>query len=345
MRSTSALRSPTARAITPRRYACSKRASRFGADSASRSTSPRRCRRFRWSGLHVGDVEGARAGEDEAVRIFRSIDDRIGEAIGLLHLGQIFTYAGDHAEARAHLEQCLAIAREIRHLEIEGECERMLGELALEASDVEGAYARFECALRICREAEDKRDEAVALWWMGKTDLARGDDESARVKFRGRAARIRGLRDARGGARLPRGPCAPSASVGTRRPRGVAVRGDRRRAGEARAQALAAQRPAVGREPGRCASRARPGGLRRRVVRRQDVVDRRGDTRRFSDGSGRAGLTFSPSCGAASAPRPPARQAAMPASRVRERARRARTDPGAPCRAGSETCSRQALGY
>ena len=135
--------------------------------------------------LHVGDVEGARAGEDEAVQIFRSIDDRIGEAIGLLHLGQIFTYAGDHAEARAHLEQCLAIAREIRHLEIEGECERMLGELALEASDVEGAYARFECALRICREAEDKRGEAVALWWMGKTDLARGDDESARVKFRG----------------------------------------------------------------------------------------------------------------------------------------------------------------
>ena len=38
--------------------------------------------------------------------------------------------------ARAHLEQCLAIAREIRHQEVEGECELVLGEVAFEAADL-----------------------------------------------------------------------------------------------------------------------------------------------------------------------------------------------------------------
>ena len=39
--------------------------------------------------LHEGDAESARASEEEALGIFRKLGDRIGEAIGLLHLGEI----------------------------------------------------------------------------------------------------------------------------------------------------------------------------------------------------------------------------------------------------------------
>ncbi len=133
--------------------------------------------------LHAGDATKAREGEEEAVTIFRQQEDRIGEAIGLLHLGEICAYIADDAAARDNFERCLAIAKDIESREIEAECERWLGESALEAGDVAAARARFVRSLEVCREAEDKRNEATVLWWMGKTALAAGDWELARIRL------------------------------------------------------------------------------------------------------------------------------------------------------------------
>ena len=107
----------------------------------------------------------------------------IGEAIGLLHLGQIWLHRGDDAMARSHLEQCLAVAREIRHQEVEGECELVLGEVALETGDAAQACLRFKRSLTVCREAGDKRGEANALRWLARVDLQSGDLESARARL------------------------------------------------------------------------------------------------------------------------------------------------------------------
>jgi predicted ATPase/class 3 adenylate cyclase len=133
--------------------------------------------------LHAGDASSARDGEQEALQIFRQIGDRVGEAIGLLHLGEICAYVADDTSARQHLEQCLKIARDVDSREIEAECERMLGELALEAGDLPAARAQFAQSLEVCREAGDKRNEATAVWWMGRADLAGGDTDSARAKL------------------------------------------------------------------------------------------------------------------------------------------------------------------
>lgn len=133
--------------------------------------------------LHGGDAIRAREGEGEALGIFRQLGDRIGEAIGLLHLGQICVYVEDDGQARRHFEQCLVIARDLEHCEIQSECERMLGEIALEAGDVPTARARFERSLEACRGAGDRRDEATSLWWMGKADVAAGDLDLARAKL------------------------------------------------------------------------------------------------------------------------------------------------------------------
>ena len=47
----------------------------------------------------------ARACEEEALAIFRKLGDRIGEAIGLLHLGEIDRELADHESARRHFEE------------------------------------------------------------------------------------------------------------------------------------------------------------------------------------------------------------------------------------------------
>ena len=133
--------------------------------------------------LQAGDADEAAEGESEALGIFRRLEDRIGEAIGLLHLGQIFLYQGDDATARSHLEQCLAIAREIRHQELEGECELVLGEVALEMADQPQACLRLKRSLTVCRDAGDKRGEANALRWLARVDLHVGDLAAARVRL------------------------------------------------------------------------------------------------------------------------------------------------------------------
>ena len=133
--------------------------------------------------LQAGDAAGAGDGEREALQIFRDCGDRVGEAICLLHLGQIGAFLGDDDQARSHLEQCMVIAREVENQEIEGECELVLGETAFEADDREQACLRFKRSLTVCREAGDKRGEANALWWLGKADLQAGDLASARSRL------------------------------------------------------------------------------------------------------------------------------------------------------------------
>ena len=133
--------------------------------------------------LQEGDPIGAGESEREALETFRQLGDRFGEAIGLLHLGQIGIYLADDEQALARLEQCLAIARSIKNQEVEGECELMLGEIGYEAGDLEQACLRFKRSLTVCREAGDKRGEANALRWLGKADLKRGDPASARRRL------------------------------------------------------------------------------------------------------------------------------------------------------------------
>ncbi len=133
--------------------------------------------------LQAGDAAGAEVGEHEALRIFRELGDLRGVAIGLLHLGQISLYLEDDAQANSHLEQCLAVAGEIKHQEIEGECELILGAVVFYRGDRDRACLRFKRSLTVCRDSGDKRGEANAQWWLGKVDLQAGDIASAKTRL------------------------------------------------------------------------------------------------------------------------------------------------------------------
>ena len=133
--------------------------------------------------LHGGDVVGASAAEYEALQLFRQVGHRIGEMVGLVHLGQIEIYAGNDPQARDHLEQGLAIARAIKHQEGEGTAELALGETAFEAGDQPRAYVRFQRSLVVCQGAGDKRGEATATGWLGRLDLQSGNIDQARTRL------------------------------------------------------------------------------------------------------------------------------------------------------------------
>ncbi len=109
--------------------------------------------------------------------------DRIGESIGLLHLGQIAQHDGDDDRALGYLEEALRIARDIEYREVEGECELLIGAIALDGGDLETANERLARSMATCRDAADKRGEANALRWLGRADLAAGNLASARDRL------------------------------------------------------------------------------------------------------------------------------------------------------------------
>ena len=124
--------------------------------------------------LSSGDAPGAVAASTEALQLFRQCQDRGGEAIALLQLGQTEAYQGRRAEALQHLDESLAIAREIKHPETEGEAELVLGELALAAEDVATAEQDFNRSLTVCQAAGDRRGSANAAWALSRIDLLAG---------------------------------------------------------------------------------------------------------------------------------------------------------------------------
>jgi len=133
--------------------------------------------------LHAGETDEARKDESEAVRIFRTLEHRVGEAMALLHLAQIDAYVDNDDEARRLIEEAISIAREIGYAEVEGEAELTLGQIELKHGNVDGALARFDRSQEVCHGAEDKRGQAAAMWWLAKVDLSRGDLDRARARL------------------------------------------------------------------------------------------------------------------------------------------------------------------
>jgi tetratricopeptide (TPR) repeat protein len=133
--------------------------------------------------LHTGEVAAAKDCELEALEIFRELGDRQGEAISLLHLGQLASHLGNDQEALALLGQAHAIAREIKYQELETVCDLAHGELSFEAANFVQAATWLSRGYTVARDAADKRGEANALRWLGASDLQAGNLSSARNRL------------------------------------------------------------------------------------------------------------------------------------------------------------------
>ena len=129
--------------------------------------------------LQAGNPRDATTSELEALALYRAQGERLGEAISLLHLGEIGVYCGDDEVALANLRECLRITQAIKNREVEGEAELALGEHAFEMGRTDDARRHLQRSFVVCSEAGDRRGSTQAQWWLGRLDLDSGELVSA----------------------------------------------------------------------------------------------------------------------------------------------------------------------
>ena len=131
--------------------------------------------------LQAGDTEGAADCETEALDLFASVDDRRGQAIGWLHLGQIGVWAGDFEAALDHLERAMGFARDIAQRQVEAECELAAAEVHLRQGQHARARDAAQRSLQVCKDAGDRRGEASATGRLGRIEFELGRVPAARA--------------------------------------------------------------------------------------------------------------------------------------------------------------------
>jgi predicted ATPase/DNA-binding SARP family transcriptional activator len=89
-----------------------------------------------WAARREGDLPGARAALDEALRRFRGRWDRAGEALTLTHLGRLAASAGDVDEGRFRLTKALALRQRIVDRRGVVTTSTALGRLAMATGDI-----------------------------------------------------------------------------------------------------------------------------------------------------------------------------------------------------------------
>ncbi len=129
------------------------------------------------------DAERAEAYAEEALKLFRRVDDKPGVARALNHLGLVSQERGAYDRARDFFEESGALARELGNERSSGVTVVNLGGLAL----IEGEYARArefsELGLRLHREQGSRDGEAISLLNLGFAALEEGAVDEARKRL------------------------------------------------------------------------------------------------------------------------------------------------------------------
>ncbi|HLV79226.1 MAG TPA: BTAD domain-containing putative transcriptional regulator, partial [Chthonomonadaceae bacterium] len=102
-------------------------------------------------------------------------------AKALLGAGALSAEQGDYPAARALLEQCLALRRELEDRSGMGSVLNHLGRVAYEQGDMDAARALYAESLAICREAGNKQGVASALINLAGTTRLQGDLAATRA--------------------------------------------------------------------------------------------------------------------------------------------------------------------
>jgi tetratricopeptide (TPR) repeat protein len=130
-----------------------------------------------------GDYASARRHYEQALRVRREIDDRVGIAFSLNQLGMLTHEEGDNANARSLYEQSLALYREFGDKAGASSALNSLAILAYEQGDHVSARPLYEQSLAISRELGDKRGIAHLLTALGLLCQTEGNIATARSLF------------------------------------------------------------------------------------------------------------------------------------------------------------------
>jgi tetratricopeptide (TPR) repeat protein/transcriptional regulator with XRE-family HTH domain len=110
-----------------------------------------------------GDYPQAVDSLNQALKLFRSVDNRPGQASALNELGVVLLGLADHPGAIASHEQALVLYRELGNRAGEASALNELGLVQRATGDYRGAAVNHELALRLYRELGNRFGEASAL--------------------------------------------------------------------------------------------------------------------------------------------------------------------------------------
>jgi predicted ATPase/DNA-binding CsgD family transcriptional regulator len=127
-----------------------------------------------------GDFVAAQAYHQEALELWRALDDPVGVSRALHDLGLIARAQGKYAEARTLYEECLTIKREIGDLTGLALTLNSLAVVVTHQEDIAAAHALFTESLAVARSIGDQTSIALALSNLGQVALFRGDCAAAR---------------------------------------------------------------------------------------------------------------------------------------------------------------------
>ncbi len=133
--------------------------------------------------LARSDHAEARARFQEALQVYREVEDKRGEADCIVSLGDIALARSENAEAKARYEESRPVYRGVGYKLGEANCIFGLGNIAQRRSDHAEARARFQEALLAYREVEDKLGEANCIYGLGNIALARSEHAEAKARY------------------------------------------------------------------------------------------------------------------------------------------------------------------
>jgi tetratricopeptide (TPR) repeat protein len=145
------------------------------------------------------DYAGAGALYEEGLAIYERLGNRWGIATSLLNLGNVSERLGRLEEALESYERSLALYRELGDGHGAGLARGNLGDVALQQGDLDRAEGFFRESLSAGREIDDRQDVARVLQGMASVAVARDDPERA-LQLYGAAE---GVRQAIGAATPP----------------------------------------------------------------------------------------------------------------------------------------------
>jgi tetratricopeptide (TPR) repeat protein len=142
--------------------------------------------------------ETARIRLDEAISIWRALDDRPGPARCLVTLGNVAVRQGNYERGLQLYADALEQSRRAGSRPLEANGLNSLGIVAQEQGEYVLARVRYEAALAISRELGDRIGEATALGNLGIVAKAQGEWERARACYEESLAIRRALGERRG---------------------------------------------------------------------------------------------------------------------------------------------------
>jgi predicted ATPase len=128
-----------------------------------------------YAALGQGDYVHAVGRFEEALALYRGLDDVRGAAMSLAQLGWLRLTQGEAERSQAASEESLALAREAGDRAVESVALGNLADGAVRRGDHDRAAELYNESLRLRRELGDRRNIANALLNLGRAELERGD--------------------------------------------------------------------------------------------------------------------------------------------------------------------------